>query len=205
MLSARPVPCEPGCDAVISLTLHRPPGAARYRIAVVLLITAFILWIAIRTAVRAARGQIFPAPTVNCPRSSMMTENMTATEPGVVTKLSPLTVADTTSKLTGMIAAKGMKLFGVIDQAAEARQAGLTLRETVLVIFGSPAAGTPVMAASPLSALDLPLKVLVWSDDGQTKVSYYAPATLAARHHLGPELAGNLAGINGLTDALVAA
>ncbi len=134
-----------------------------------------------------------------------MTENMTATETGVVTKLSPLTVADTTSKLTGMIAAKGMKLFGVIDQAAEARQAGLTLRETVLVIFGSPAAGTPVMAASPLSALELPLKVLVWSDDGQTKVSYYAPAALAARHHLGPELAGNLAGINGLTDALVAA
>ncbi len=134
-----------------------------------------------------------------------MTENMTATETGVVTKLSPLTVADTTAKLTGMIATNGMKLFAVIDQAAEARQAGLTLRETILVIFGSPAAGTPVMAASPLSALDLPLKVLVWSDEGQTKVSYYAPAALAARHHLSPELAGNLAGINGLTDALVAA
>ncbi len=133
-----------------------------------------------------------------------MTENMTAAETDVVTKLSPLTVADTTSKLTDMIAAKGMKLFGVIDQAAEARQAGLTLRDTVLVIFGSPAAGTPVMAASPLAALDLPLKVLVWSEEGQTKVSYYAPAALAARHHLGPELAGNLAGINGLTDALVA-
>jgi uncharacterized protein (DUF302 family) len=133
-----------------------------------------------------------------------MTENMTAAETDVVTKLSPLTVADTTAKLTDMIAAKGIKLFGVIDQTAEARQVGLTLRDTVLVIFGSPAAGTPVMAASPLSALDLPLKVLVWSDDGQTKVSYYAPAALAARHHLGPELVGNLAGINGLTDALVA-
>jgi uncharacterized protein (DUF302 family) len=133
-----------------------------------------------------------------------MTEDMTAAETDVVTKLSPLTVADTTSKLTGMIAAKGMKLFGVIDQTAEARQVGLTLRDTVLVIFGSPAAGTPVMAASPLAALDLPLKVLVWSDQGQTKVSYYAPAALAARHHLGPELVGNLAGINGLTDALVA-
>jgi uncharacterized protein (DUF302 family) len=133
-----------------------------------------------------------------------MTENMTATETDVVTKLSPLTVADTASKLTSMIAAKGMKLFAVIDQAAEARQAGLTLRDTVLVIFGSPAAGTPVMVASPLAALDLPLKVLIWSDEGQTKVSYYAPAAIAARHHLGPELAGNLAGINGLTDALVA-
>jgi uncharacterized protein (DUF302 family) len=134
----------------------------------------------------------------------MTEENMTATETDVVTKLSPLTVADTTSKLTGMISAKGMKLFGVIDQAAEARQVGLTLRDTVLVIFGSPVAGTPVMAASPLAALDLPLKVLIWSDERQTKVSYYAPAALAARHHLGPELAGNLAGINGLTDALVA-
>ena len=133
-----------------------------------------------------------------------MTENMTATETDVVTKLSPLTVADTTSKLTGMIVAKGMKLFGVIDQAAEARQVGLALRDTVLVIFGSPVAGTPVMAASPLAALDLPLKVLIWSDEGQTKVSYHAPAALAARHHLGPELARNLAGINGLTDALVA-
>jgi uncharacterized protein (DUF302 family) len=126
------------------------------------------------------------------------------TETDVITKLSHLSVTDAATKFTGMIAAKGMKLFAVIDQAAEARQAGLTLRDTVLVIFGSPAAGTPVMAASPLSALDLPLKVLIWSDEGQTKVSYYAPAALAARHHLGPDLAGNLAGINGLTDALVA-
>jgi|SRR5579859_1455123 len=127
------------------------------------------------------------------------------TETDVITKLSHLSVTETVAKFTGMIGAKGLKLFAVIDQAAEARQVGLSLRETVLVIFGSPAAGTPVMAASPLSALDLPLKILVWSDDGQTKVSYDAPAALAARHHLGPELAGNLAGINGLTDALVTA
>jgi uncharacterized protein (DUF302 family) len=133
-----------------------------------------------------------------------MTQNTTATETDVVTKLSPLSVADTTAKLTGIIAAKGVKLFDVIDQAAEARQAGLTLRDTVLVIFGNPAAGTPVMAASPLSALDLPLKVLIWSDNGQTKISYYAPAALAARHHIGPELAGNLAAVNALTDALAA-
>ena len=133
-----------------------------------------------------------------------MTENTAGTETDVITKLSPLSVADTTAKLTGIIAAKGVKLFDVIDQAAEARQAGLTLRDTVLVIFGNPAAGTPVMAASPLSALDLPLKVLIWSDNGQTKVSYYAPAALAARHHIGPELVGNLAAVNALTDALMA-
>ena len=133
-----------------------------------------------------------------------MIEDRVAAETDVVTKLSRESVAATVAELTDMITAKGMRLFAVIDQAAEARKAGLTLRETVLVIFGSPVAGTPVMAASPLAALDLPLKVLIWSEEGQTKVSYYAPAALAARHHLGPELAGNLAGINGLTDALVA-
>jgi uncharacterized protein (DUF302 family) len=122
----------------------------------------------------------------------------------IVTKLSHRSVTDTVSMLTGIIGAKGMKVFAVIDQSAEARQVGLSLRETTLVIFGSPAAGTPVMAAAPLAALDLPLKVLVWADEDQTKVSYYAPASLAARHHLDADLAGNLAGINALTDALVA-
>jgi uncharacterized protein (DUF302 family) len=129
---------------------------------------------------------------------------MTQDDAGIVTKLSPLPVADTVAKFTGMISAKGIKLFAVIDQSAEARQAGLSLRATTLVIFGSPAAGTPVMAASPLAALDLPLKVLVWDDDGQTKVTYYSPAALAVRYHLSADLAGNLAAIDALTDALVA-
>ena len=133
-----------------------------------------------------------------------MIKDRVAAETEVVTKLSRESVAATVAKLTDMITAKGMKLFAVIDQAAEARQAGLTLRETVLVIFGSPQAGTPVMAASPLAALDLPLKVLIWADEGQTKVSYYAPAALAASHHLTADLAASLAGINALTDALVA-
>ena len=129
---------------------------------------------------------------------------MTHDDAGIVTKLGPLPVAGTVAKLTGILSAKGVKLFAVIDQSAEARQVGLSLRDTTLVIFGSPAAGTPVMAASPLAALDLPLKVLVWDDEGQTKVSYYSPDALAARYHLGVGLAGNLAAINALTDALTA-
>jgi uncharacterized protein (DUF302 family) len=134
-----------------------------------------------------------------------MADDRATHEPGVVTKLSPRSVADTTTRLTGILGAKGVKLFTVIDQAAEARQVGLQLRDTTLVIFGNPQAGTPVMAASPMSALDLPLKVLVWDDGGQTKVSYYAPAEIAARHGLGPGLEKNLAAIDALTDALVAA
>ena len=133
-----------------------------------------------------------------------MTTNSPWTETGVVTKLSPQPVADTVARLTDLIAAKGMKLFAVIDQSAEAREAGLQLRDTTLVLFGSPAAGTPVMAAAPLAALDLPLKVLIWADEGQTRVSYNSPATLAARHHLGADLAARLAGIDPLTDSLIA-
>ena len=123
---------------------------------------------------------------------------------GVVTKSSPRTVTDTVSRLTELVAAKGMKLFAVIDQRAEASQVGLQLRETVLVLFGSPAAGTPVMAAAPLAALDLPLKVLIWDDEGQTEVTYTAPEALALRYGLTSELAARLAGIGPLTDALVA-
>ncbi len=133
-----------------------------------------------------------------------MTDEMSADEPGVVTKLSPRSVGDTVTRLTGILAAKGVKLFDTIDQRAAAREVGLDLRETVLVIFGNPAAGTPVMVAAPLSALDLPLKVLIWDDEEQTKVTYYAPATLAARHHLSADLAAKLAVIGPLTDALVA-
>jgi uncharacterized protein (DUF302 family) len=126
-------------------------------------------------------------------------------ESGIVTKISPRSVADTVTRFTGILGAKGVEVFAVIDQTAAAREVGLDLRHTTLVIFGSPAAGTPVMVAAPLAALDLPLKVLVWDDAGQTKVTYYAPDTLAARYGLGPELAGHLAAINPLTDALVAA
>jgi len=126
------------------------------------------------------------------------------TDAGIVTKISPRSVADTVTRFTGILAAKGVRVFDVIDQAAAAREVGQELRDTMLVIFGSPAAGTPVMAAAPLAALDLPLKVLIWDDAGQTKVTYYSPDELAARYQLGADLAGNLAAINPLTDALIA-
>ena len=125
-------------------------------------------------------------------------------ETQITTKVSPRSVTETVSRLTGILSAKGLKVFAVIDQAAEASTVGLQLRETTLVLFGNPAAGTPVMVAAPLSALDLPLKVLIWDDAGQTKVTYYGPAALAARYGLDAELTANLAAIDPLTDALVA-
>jgi uncharacterized protein (DUF302 family) len=112
-------------------------------------------------------------------------------------------VADSVGRLTEIIASRGLKLFAVIDHSGEARAAGLDLRETKVVIFGSPAAGTPVMESAPLAALDLPLKVLVWSDGDQTKLTYIKPAALAARYELSDELAARLGGIDPITDAVV--
>jgi len=122
----------------------------------------------------------------------------------IVTKDSPRSVTETVARLTDLVEAKGMRVFARIDQREAARSAGLDLRETVLVLFGSPASGTPVMDAVPTAAVDLPLKVAVWADGTATKLSYTAPAALAARYGLPPELAANLAGVDGLTDAVVA-
>ena len=125
-------------------------------------------------------------------------------ETQITTKVSPRSVTETVSRLTGILTAKGLTIFDVIDQRAEAIKVGMDLRETTLVIFGNPAAGTPVMVAAPLSALDLPLKVLIWDDAGQTKVTYYGPAALAARYDLNADLTAKLAAIDPLTDALIA-
>ncbi len=122
----------------------------------------------------------------------------------LVTKSSPWSVSDTVARLTDFVAARGMKLFAVIDHSGEAEAVDLELRDTKVVIFGSPQAGTPVMRAAPLAALDLPLKVLVWADGDETKVAYTAPAALAARYQLTDELAAKLAGIDAVTDAAIA-
>lgn len=121
----------------------------------------------------------------------------------VTTKLSAGSVTDTVDRLSAAVEAKGMKIFAVIDHSLEARANGLELRDTQVVMFGSPRAGTPVMQAVPTSALDLPLKVLVWADGDQTKLSYTTPGELAARYDLTDELASRLAGIDGLTDAVI--
>jgi uncharacterized protein (DUF302 family) len=122
---------------------------------------------------------------------------------GVITKVSSSSVGETVARLSAVAAARGMKVFAVIDHSGEARNVGLDLRDTKVVMFGSPQAGTPVMVAEPLAALDLPLKVLIWSDGDQTKVSYTAPSTLAARYGLADELAARLAGIDVVTDAII--
>jgi uncharacterized protein (DUF302 family) len=122
----------------------------------------------------------------------------------VRTKLSPSSVADTLARLSTVVAERGMKVFAVIDHSGEAAASGLELRDTKVVLFGNPKAGTPVMQAAPLAALDLPLKVLIWADGDRTNVSYTSPGELADRYDLSDELAARLAGIDAVTDAAIA-
>lgn len=118
-------------------------------------------------------------------------------------KTSPRSVDDTVSRLRELLDARGIKLFAVIDHSGEAEAVGLELRATKVVLFGNSRAGTPVMAAAPLAALDLPLRLLVWDDVGETRLAYVEPAELAARYGLSDELAAPLAAIDVITDALI--
>ncbi len=115
-------------------------------------------------------------------------------ENGIVTIPSRQSVDATVQRLEGILQAKGIKLFALVDHSGEADQAGLQMRPTKLLIFGNPKAGTPLMIAAPGIALDLPLKLLVWEDaDGKVWISYNAPEYLRARHGLPAELLRNIA------------
>ena len=124
-------------------------------------------------------------------------------DPIIVTKVSPWSMADTVARLSAVVAARGLKVFAVIDHSDEARQVGLALRDTKLFIVGSPRVTTPVIEAEPLAALDLPLRVVVWEDGYQTKVSYPSPAEAARRYGLDAELATALEAIDAWTSAVI--
>jgi len=120
---------------------------------------------------------------------------------GIISKPSKYSVAETIDRLEAVFKAKGIKIFARIDQKAEAENAGLTLLPTQLLIFGNPKAGTPLMVAAPLSAIDLPLKALAWEDgEGSIWLSYNAPSYLKQRFLFCDELIKNIAGIEPLID-----
>src|SRR6266581_3880191 len=113
---------------------------------------------------------------------------------GLIDIRSSHSVDETVEKLKGILQAKGIALFALIDHSGAAIKAGMKMRPTKLLIFGNPKAGTPVMLAAPSSAIDLPLKVLIWEDaQGKVWVTYNSPAYLQERHSLPPELRQNIA------------
>ena len=115
---------------------------------------------------------------------------------GLIDIPSDHSVDETVEKLKRILQERGLTLFALIDHSGEAAKVGMQLRPTKLLIFGNPKAGTPVMLAVPRSAIDLPLKILVWEDgQGRVWVSYSSPAYLLERHNLPGDLLQNIAAI----------
>ena len=116
------------------------------------------------------------------------------TSNGIINTPSNHSVGQTVEKLKSILQAKGVTLFALIDHSGEAEKAGMKMRPTKLLIFGSPKAGTPVMLAAPSIAIDLPLKILIWEDSqGKVWVSYNSPAYLQERHGVPQDLVRNIA------------
>jgi len=111
-------------------------------------------------------------------------------------------VDETVTHLQTILAAKGIKLFCLVDHSGEAASVGLTMLPTKLLIFGNPKAGTPLMLAAPSSALDLPLKILVaQSPTGETLITWNDPTYLQQRHNFPTDLTANLAAAANLAKA----
>jgi len=118
---------------------------------------------------------------------------------GIKTLASSVSVSETIARIEKAVADHGLTLFAHIDHTGAAASVGLKMQPARVLIFGSPRAGTPLMVASPLLALDLPLKALVWQDNsGQVNVSYTDPAYLAERYRIPDDLAKNIAGLEPL-------
>ncbi|HXY62346.1 MAG TPA: DUF302 domain-containing protein [Nitrospirota bacterium] len=129
----------------------------------------------------------------------MNTPASTVTDNGIVNKRSSHSVDKTVERLEAILKVKGVALFALVDHSGEAAKVGMKMRPTKLLIFGNPKAGTPLMLAASSSAIDLPLKILVWEDDqGKVWISYNSPQYLQRRHGLQQELMQNIAVIETL-------
>lgn len=118
---------------------------------------------------------------------------------GLVEIPSAHSVAETVTRLQNILHAKGVTVFALVDHSGEAEKVGMKMLPTKLLIFGNPKAGTPLMLASPGSAIDLPLKILVREDaQGKVLISYNSPQYLGERHNLPAELLQNIAVVEAL-------
>lgn len=106
-----------------------------------------------------------------------------AHENGVVKTRSAYSMQETIDRITKDVEAKGIKLFGVIDQAKLAKDAGVDIKPSTLIVFGNPPLGTQFLSAKPESGLDWPVRLLVFEDDkGQVWTAYTDFKWIAKRH-----------------------
>jgi uncharacterized protein (DUF302 family) len=132
-------------------------------------------------------------------------ERMTIGGNGIVTRRSPLLFRATVSRLEQAASALGAQLFGRIDHAANAKLLGKVLEPTELLLFGRPDASWPLMRDQRTTALDLPLKILVWRDhEGVVWLTYNDIGYIALRHGA-TDVADAVAGMHAWFDAVIEA
>jgi uncharacterized protein (DUF302 family) len=125
---------------------------------------------------------------------------------GLVTVRSVHSVVDTIDRLVSAVTSRGMTVFARIDHAANAARAGLELRPTQLLVFGSPVGGTPLMQDRQTAGIDLPLRALAWEDTaGAVWLTNDDPQWLARRHGLGAASAKAVEAIEAGMESVVAA
>lgn len=118
---------------------------------------------------------------------------------GLMSLVSKYSVEETLQRLESLLKERGITIFARVDHSGEAAKVGLQMRPTKLLIFGSPKSGTPIMQAMPTTAVDLPLKALVWEDaDNRVWLTYNDPVYLQQRHGFPSDLLPNIAGVGAL-------
>jgi len=112
---------------------------------------------------------------------------------GIVNEPSNHSVDETVDRLKAIVQASGAVLFRLVDHSGEVEKVGLEMKPTKLLIYGNPNAGTPLMLASPSTAIDLPLKMLVWEDaEEKVWIAYNSPEYLQKRHGFPEDLLPNI-------------
>jgi uncharacterized protein (DUF302 family) len=101
---------------------------------------------------------------------------------GLVIVDSASSMAETERRLVQAIEAAGLKVAGRIDHEANAKRVDQVLPPTVLLLFGNPKTGTPLIQQQRTMGIDLPLKILIWEEEGHVKLAYNDPFYLARRH-----------------------
>jgi uncharacterized protein (DUF302 family) len=140
-----------------------------------------------------------PRPTASgTPKETPMP---TQNQNGITTRPSDHSVDETVGRIQKLLEQRGVALFALVDHSGEAAKVGMKMPPTKLLIFGNSKAGTPVMLAAPSSAIDLPLKLLVWQDvRGKTWISYNDPKFLQVRHQIPEDLMQTLGVVGTLAD-----
>jgi uncharacterized protein (DUF302 family) len=126
------------------------------------------------------------------------------TVPGFVVVESTASFLPTVARLELALTEHAIEPMARIDHGGLAERVGLPLGPMLLLLFGDPCAGTPLMQMAPGVGIDLPLKLLVWEEDGKVRIAYNDPAWIARRHELDSALPV-LAAMRRLLHALAAA